>query len=279
MMYIYIDILLITNIYTNYFLLKTTSKLVHSPLRNSKCILAALVGSLFSLIIFLPQLNTALLLLLRILSAAIMIIIAFSGKSFRETYHIGLVFFFVSFIFAGIEYGITIIFNNRNMLWHNSTLYVNISLTTLVISTIISYAAICLFRYYLDSHNTDDFSYSIIITYNGISVTINAVGDTCNNLTDIITGKPVIVCSKENISKIFSNNEITDIFTKSTFDFIEGWRLIPFSTIHSDGLLPVFKPSSTVIKCKEKNIYKEIDVYIGVIDRPMTTAIFNPKIL
>ena len=99
-MYIYIDILLITNIYTNFFLLKTTAKLVHTPLRNSKCIIAALAGSLSSLIIFLPQLNSALLLFIRILSAAVMIIIGFSGKSLRETYHIGLIFFFVSFIFC-----------------------------------------------------------------------------------------------------------------------------------------------------------------------------------
>ena len=165
------------------------------------------------------------------------------------------------------------------MLWHNSTLYVNISLATLVISTIISYAAICLFRYYLDSHNTDDFNYSIIITYNGISVTINAIGDTCNNLTDVITGKPVIVCGKENILKILPDDKVKTIFDTATPDFIEGWRLIPFSTIHSDGLLPVFKPSATIIKCKEKNISKEIDVYIGVVDRPMNNAIFNPKIL
>ncbi len=278
-MYIYIDILLITNIYTNYFLLKTTSKLVHSPLRNSKCILSSFAGSLFSLIIFLPQLNTAVLLLLRILSAAIMIIIAFSGKTFRETYHIGLIFFFVSFIFAGIEYGITIIFNNRNMLWHNSTLYVNISLATLVISTIISYAAICLFRYYLDSHNTDDYKYTVTITYNGNSVTISAVGDTCNNLIDVFTGKPIIVCGRNNISKILSNNEIKDVFNKTIPEFIDGWRFIPFSTIHSDGLLPIFKPSNTIIKCKEKNIYKEIDVYIGVVDKSMNNAIFNPKVL
>ena len=137
-MCIYVDILLITNIYTNYFLLKTTAKLVHSPLRNSKCILASLVGSLFSLIIFLPQLNAAFLLLLRILSACIMILISFSGKSIRETYHIGLIFFFVSFIFAGIEYGITIIFNivckyfnSHTCCFYDSFIYSNLSIQIL----------------------------------------------------------------------------------------------------------------------------------------------------
>lgn len=278
-MCIYIDILLITNIYTNYFLLKTTAKLVHSPLRNSKCVLASVIGSLFSLIIFLPQLNSALLLLLRILSACIMILIGFSGKSFRETYHIGLLFFFVSFIFAGIEYGITIIFNSKNMLWHNSTLYVNISLVTLVISTIVSYFVICLFRHYIDSHNYDDYKYVVIITYNGKSVSLDAIADTCNNLTDIFTGKPVIVCSIDSIMDLLSDSEEKILFNDYISDFKEGWRLIPFSTIHSDGLIPIFKPSNTILKCKEKNICKSADVYIGIVEKPMKNAIFNPKTL
>jgi len=270
---------LITNIYTNFFLLKTTAKLVHTPLRNSKCIIAALAGSLSSLIIFLPQLNSALLLFIRILSAAVMIIIGFSGKSLRETYHIGLIFFFVSFIFAGIEYGLTILSDSRNMLWHNSTLYINISMITLVISTIISYIAISFFRYYLDSHNADDYKYTIIITYNEKSITLNAVSDTCNNLTDVFSGKPVIVCGKNSLSKIFENGETDLVLSKKTPEFIEGWRFIPFSTIHSDGILPIFKPTKTIIKCSEKNIQKSADVYIGIVNKHMDTAIFNPKIL
>ncbi len=278
-MYIYIDILLITNIYTNYFLLKTTSKLVHSPLRNSKCIIAALVGSLFSLIILLPQLNTAMLLLLRILFAAVMIMVSFSGKRLREIYRIGLVFFFVSFVFAGIEYGITVLFNDKNMLWHNSTLYVNISLSTLIISTLLSYVVISLFRHYLDGTNAGDYKYKIIISYKGKSVVLDAVGDTCNNLTDVFTGKPVVVCSKDSLTELFDEIEINNILENKIPAFIEGWKYIPFSTIHSEGILPVFKPSNTIIKCTEKNINKTADVYIGVVDRNMENAIFNPKLL
>ena len=278
-MYIYIDILLITNIYTNFFLLKTTARLTHTPMRNSKCILAALAGSLFSLVILLPQLNSALLLLIRILTAAVMIIIGFSGKTFRETYHIGLIFFFVSFIFAGIEYGITILSNSRNMIWHNSTLYINISMATLIISTIISYAAISFFRYYLDSKNADDYKFTIIITHNGKNVVIDGIEDTCNNLTDVFTGKPVIVCGKNNISELFDKAELDFISEKDELKFIEGWRLIPFSTIHSDGILPIFKPTGTIIKCPEKNIVKTADVYIGIVNRKMHAAVFNPKIL
>ena len=79
-MYIYADILIITNIYSNFFLLKATAKLTHNALRNSKCVIAAIVGSFFSLVILLPELNTFTLLLVRIISAALMVIVAFSGR-------------------------------------------------------------------------------------------------------------------------------------------------------------------------------------------------------
>lgn len=278
-MYIYIDILLILNIYTNFFLLKTTARLVHTPVRNSKCILAAFAGSLFSLIILLPQLNAALLLMIRILTAAVMIIICFSGKTWREIYRIGLIFFFVSFIFAGIEYGITTLSDSPNMLWHNSTLYVNISIFTLVISTIISYAAISIFRYYIDGKNSSDYKFTIIITHNGKTISVSAIGDTGNNLTDVFTGKPVIVCGKNNLSDLLNQNEIDFISENNNLNYIEGWRLIPFSTIHSDGTLPIFKPAGTIIKCPEKNILKTADVYIGIVNKDMDDAVFNPKIL
>ncbi len=276
-MYIYVDILIITSIYANFFLLKTTARLIHFPLRNGKCILAAILGSFFSLVILLPELNTLLLLMIRILSAALMIITAFRGRSPKELYRTGLIFFFVSFIFAGIEYGISVLFGGKNMIWHNSVLYVNISMLTLVISTIISYAAISFFRYYIDGGNSADEKYTVTVTRNGRTVSFAAVGDTGNNLTDAFTGRPVIVCGKNYLSEIFEPHELEEVLAAEKN--VSGWRLIPFSTISSGGMLPVFKPSAVIIRSREKNIRRSADVYIGVVNKDMEYAVFNPKIL
>ncbi len=276
-MYIYVDILIITSIYANFFLLKTTARLIHSTLRNGKCVLAAIVGSFFSLVILLPELNTLLLLIIRILSAALMIITAFSGRSPKELYRTGLIFFFVSFIFAGIEYGISVLSGGKNMIWHNSVLYVNISMLTLVISTIISYAAISFFRYYIDGGNSADEKYTVTVTRNGRTVSFTAVGDTGNNLTDAFTGRPVIICGKNYLSEIFEPRELEEVLAAEKN--VSGWRLIPFSTISSGGMLPVFKPSAVTIRNHEKNIRRSADVYIGVVNKDMEYAVFNPKIL
>lgn len=278
-MYIYVDVLIITSIYANFFLLKTTARLTHSPLRNGRCLVSAMAGSLFSLVILLPRLNTLSLLIIRILSAAIMIWLAFRGKSLRELYRTGLIFFFVCFIFAGIEYGLSVLSGGQNMLWHNSVLYVNISLLTLVISTIISYAAISFFRFYLDGKNASDAKYTVIVSQNGRTISFSAVGDTCNNLTDPFTGKPVIVCGKSSLSELFTAEELRAVLSQGSGVHISGWRLVPFSTIHSSGMLPIFQPVGVVIKNAENSIVKSADVYIGVVDRDMEYAVFNPKIL
>ena len=278
-MYIYVDVLIIINIYANFFLLKTTARLTHSPVKNSRCIAAAVVGSLFSLIILLPRLGALTLLLIRLLSAAMMIVIAFGKKPYEQLFEKGLVFLFVCFIFAGIEYGLSILSGGQNMIWHNSVLYVNISLLTLVISTIISYAAISFFRYYLDGKNTSDEKYTITITKNGRTISLNAVGDTCNNLTDVFTGKPVIVCGKSSLAELFESSELDRVLSVENTDYISGWRLIPFSTIASDGMLRTFQPECVIVHNQENGKRKSADVYIGVVNREMEYAVFNPKIL
>ena len=108
-MYIYVDILIITNIYANYFMLKATAKLTHSPLSNKRCIASAAVGSLFSLIILLPELNALALLVLRTAAAMLMVMIAFRRKDTAELYRTGLVFFFVCCLFAGTEYAFALV--------------------------------------------------------------------------------------------------------------------------------------------------------------------------
>lgn len=278
-MYIYVDVLIITSIYANFFLLKTTARLTHSPLRNGRCVAAAIVGSVFSLVILLPRLGTLLLLAIRLLSAALMITAAFGGKSPAELFRTAAVFFFVCFVFAGIEYGISVLSGGKNMIWHNSVFYVNISLLTLVISTIISYAAISLFRYCLDGKNSMDVKYVISVTKGGRSVSFAAVGDTCNNLADVFTGKPVIVCGRNNLSRLFSCEELAAVLAEDGTCYTEGWRLIPFSTISSGGMLPVFLPECVILKNEETGRRKAVSAYIGIVDRDMEYAVFNPKIL
>lgn len=279
-MYIYADILIITNIYSNFFLLKATAKLTHNALRNSKCVAAAIVGSLFSLVILLPELNTFTLLLIRIISAALMVIVAFSGRESSELYKIGLIFFFISFLFAGTEYAFSLLDNGGRTVFHNSMLYVNISLLTLVISTITAYTALTLFRRFMDRSNEFDGDFSVIIINGDKQVKLKAVCDSCNNLSDSFSGKPVIICGKNSVEPLFEEKELVGAMAMNVSgESCRKWRVIPFSTIDSSGLVPSFRPTGIYIKNNETGKIQYTEAYVGVVERELDHAIINPKIL
>ena len=284
-MYIYIDILIITNIYANFFMLKATSRLTHSPIKNGRCILSAAAGSLFSLIILLPELNPLALLAFRIFSAALMVYLAFRGKTSAELYRTGLIFFFVCFLFAGTGYAFSLIDKGSNVMWHNSVLYVNISLLTLVVSTAAAYGALWLLRYFLDRDNSYDGDYSLIIIKGKHQITVKAICDSGNNLIDSFSGKHVIVCSKESIAPLFEEPVLeyamscTVPMDRSGAEAMKGWRIIPYSTVGNNGLMPSFLPTGVYLKNNETGRLKYIEAYIGVSDNQLNHAVFNPKIL
>ena len=283
-LYVYLDILIITSIYINFFLLKAAAKITHADLKSGKCVLGALAGSLFSLVILLPELSFFLLTLIRLLGAAATVYTAFCGKPLREICRNIWVFFFVSFLFAGVEYGLAMLLGGGASVWHNSVLYIDISLAVLTASTIISYAAISLFRRFLDSKNDFDGKYLITVYKGDEKAEFKAICDTCNNLTDSFSGKPVIVCGKESLKPIFNGGELEGILrfaanSDNALPSYTGWRLIPFNTVNSTGLLPSFLPSRVYIKNLNTRRVKYTAAYIGIVEKDMEYAVFNPKIL
>jgi stage II sporulation protein GA (sporulation sigma-E factor processing peptidase) len=279
---VYVDVLIVVGFIINFLLLTATGKVIHKPQKKLRIAAAAFAGSLSSLIIFLPELSSASLLFVRVLTAVIMVIAAFDFSGFRDVYRTSLLFFFISFVFAGIEYGVSVIIGGSSAIWHNSVLYVDISLGVLVISTLISYAALWLLRKLLDGDGAD-VSYTVTIDAGGMKRDITARIDTGNNLTDTLTGKPIIICGRSQLRGLVDENIL---FSMLECNYITeavtppiGWKLIPFSTINSNGLLPAFSPVSVSIKNNENNKAQCCDVYIGVAEKDMDYAVFNPKIL
>ena len=73
-MYIYADILLITNIYVDFLLIKSAALLTHSHLRTGRGIFAAFIGSIFSLAIFLPKAFSYILIPLKLISSVLIVL-------------------------------------------------------------------------------------------------------------------------------------------------------------------------------------------------------------
>ena len=256
---VYIDVLIILNVYVNYFLLKTTAKLTHSPLKALRCIAASFYGSLFSLMILAPKMPVSVTLIIKLIAAVTIVITAFGIHHPKRILKNTLTFFTVNFIFAGAIYGVYSWLKPRSMHFANSFFYIDFSLLLLLITTGILYAAVSLLRRFTDNTNSEK-SHVIIRTGDRI-INIDGLADTGNALVDFFTGKPVVICGRKEIGTIKAK-----------------MRLIPCSTISDNGIIPIFHPDEVIIINDITGERKPVDVMIGI-GKSEGMAIYNPKII
>ena len=276
---IYLDVLIVLNIYVNYFLIKGTGKLTHTPVKTLRCAISSFVGSFFSLTIFLPETGALLNLVIKLAAAVIIVIMAFGIKDKKHTAKLVIYFYIVNFVFGGFVMLMYEIFEPSFMAFNNSYFYIDFSLLSLVFFTALAYIAVSALRYFLDRGCDISHSYHVVIKYGSSVISVDAIPDTGNSLVDAFSGKPVIVCGKEKIINIkqdlcrldFSNMKPEEICAV-------GYRLVPYTTIGNTGMIPVFTPDEILICDNESDRKKRVDALIGINSRE-TPAIFNPGLL
>ncbi|MDE6591675.1 MAG: sigma-E processing peptidase SpoIIGA [Oscillospiraceae bacterium] len=305
-MYVYVDILIITNIYVDFLLIKSTSIITHSRLKTLRGIVAAVLGSLFSLVIFLPKIPPLGLTAIKLVSAAAVIFSAFGYES-REAYFKRLfVFFITSFIFAGLGSAASSFGGGRVIVSRNGVIYGNFSMPVLIASTIGAYAVIQLYKRVADVSEKGGV-YTVTARQGSKTVSFRALADTGNSLRDMITGKPVIIANRSILSELFgyipNESDLCNIPENPSPGFISGntstalkfrqrqqwqqcpkrrrqmWRIIPCKTVSGTALIPICRPDEVAVKNEETGQLRTADVYLGVSPLECEFAVFNPKIL
>lgn len=264
---IYIDVLIILNIYVNCFLLMITAKLTHSPLRTGRCIAASVYGSLYSLMILAPELPAAVVTAVK-LAAAVTIVAAAFGIYSRRTLIINTAAFFsANFIIAGAVFAVCSWLGPDFIYIGNSCFYIDFSLMILVLSTAVMYAVVSLFRRFTD--RVPEGCYSVVIRHHGKCTELEAIADTGNVLVDFFTGSPVIICGSEYMQKITGHT-----FSDSAY-LPYGFRLLPCSTVSADGVIPIFRPDAVLITDRKSGTKRTADAVVGF-GETGGKAIFNP---
>lgn len=265
---IYIDVLIVLNLYVNFFLLRTAAGLTHSPLKNLRCIAASLYGSLYSLLILAPEMSTILSVIIRAFAALTITAAAF-GFSGHKRLLINTAAFFVSnFILAGLTYAMYSMFASDKVHFNNSYFYIDFSLLILVATTAALYGAVYAGKVLFVQNPPQNGDYRIIIRHKKMIIELPGFADTGNGLTDYYSGSPVIVCGKESFRDIsFAPDSLQ-----------KGVRLIPCSTVSSLGLMPVFRADEIIILNKVTGTRKPVDAVIGI-GNSSGKAIFNPVLL
>lgn len=250
---IYIDSLFFLNFIIDYLLLLATGKICALPLVRIRMLLGALWGGAYAVLaVLLPGLFA--LAVVKLVSGAGLALIAF-GVS-RRSVRAVLVFFAVSAAFGGAVYAACSLGGYPT----GGTLYIPVSLRVLVLSFALCYALLSLVFRHSGGRGGRCLRH-VTVTLQGRQAQFTALNDTGNELTDPVTGCPVLVAESEALAPLFDSAEAVLLSGDplSCFERLAALpelqgrlRLLPCSCVASAGtLLLCFRPDEVLIDGKK----------------------------
>lgn len=252
---VYVDILITINFIVDYFLLRLTSLLTGILPSHKRFILCAVLSSLTSLMIFLPPLPPFLSIVINLLLSGGLIRIAFPWTGPRTYFSQTVVFYCVNLLFAGGIFLLSWIKAPKGLLFFNGAVYFHMSPIFLIAAAALLYGVTRLFQRSLTRGRIAWKGGTVLLKAGDIQVHMTAYMDTGNHLRDIFTGLPVVVCTAEALKPVLGEEGFRWVKERKYLsvpppEFIEGlhFRMMPFSGIGGDGLLPVFAPDGLWMK-------------------------------
>lgn len=285
-MIIYADVLIILNLYINYFLIRAAALVLHRCVSRRRSVIAASIGAAAALVILLPKLPIAATAAIKLAVCFTMTLAAFGdfgeqtnagahkahffSKTFIKDLSVAaLCVFFVSCVFAGVCMAIWYFFAPFGMVCENGVAYFNASLPTLAIFTVIAYAALRAVRFFDKKRRASQSLCEVKLFLSGKSVKLTGFADTGNSLRDPFTGQSVVVCRRSAISELVPEN-ISAYFDGKPCGAL---KLVPCKTIAGEKPLPVFRAERILINGKP------VEGVVGVCEElSCAECIFDPEI-
>ncbi len=269
---VYVDVLIILNLFINLSLLLITSYFLKIKKNNLRLFLASLFGGLYSLIIFLPEMNFILDFFSKTAISFLIVLIAFGYKTFSRFIKCSVCFTGFTFLFAGMTVAMWFIFKPGGMYYRNSTVYFDINFFILVISTAVCYIITRLFVKFINRNKPQSFIYNFSVTLSGKTLSGRGMIDTGNTLSDGFSGYPVVIGTVNFFKKILPEEYISLFENKNNFNFTfdethkNFFRLIPCSTVSGESILPCFRPEKLTVYNSKERIETD-KVFIALTDK------------
>ncbi len=196
---------------------------------------ASLIGAIYVLAIAVFNQIFISNIVVKISVSILMLTIAYNPKNIIDYVRLVLCFYIISFVIVGILIATNYFFNTNEM--------------TIKIIFEASFFAIIIFKAVFEEikrkTNLHKYIRTINIEINNNEVQLKGLVDTGNELTDIITNKPVIVVEMESVFKLLDNDTISVIrkfYSNGNNNYLDifltmrpgiNFRLIKYNTISS----------------------------------------------
>lgn len=256
---IYLDVLIALNLFIDFLLLTAVAAWGHLPHRRWRLIAAAGVGAVAACTVLLPPLPWWGAAAIDVGVAAVMVRVAFAWRGWRGYGKSLATLYVLSAGFSGVCTLIYRLFSPMGFQVINGTVYYDVPPITLVIMTVISYAALTAFEKLARPKVFGRHTYRIVIEHNGETATVTALYDSGNLLTETFSGAPVIVAERRALGhwRLPENAEQAAAM---------GFRMIPTHTADGDGLRPAFRPERVLLQAGLRPVQNITGVYVAVVD-------------
>lgn len=278
---IYADILVIVNLYIDFFLLWCVKKFLHLKNRNRRLALGALAGALCSLSVLFPALPEWASLLLGLCSAFAVTAAAFTPMRPRMFFQAALCFWAFTLLLAGFFLFLLRFFAPGHVAVLGNVVYFDLSLPLLFLFTCGAYLLLSLFQRLFSSAATSLRCQWITVEHRGETVKLYAKADTGNALREPFSGLPVLVCQAESLGNALPE-ELPKLLESGgnspLAEAPEKLRLIPFESMGGAGVLPAFRPERVTMSKTGKTISCYIAVCRQSLSAGQFDALYNPDL-
>ena len=274
-MVVYADVLVFLNLIINYFLLLSVSKILRKECSVFRMVLAAFLGAVSSLYIFLPPLSIWFEGILKLAVCIIVSLAAFGFKEIKSFLKSVLLLLGVTVAFGGIMYAVWLLFKPSGMVINNSLVYFDISVLALLGFTVLGYIIFSLLFKIFSRSSPLASRCSVTILSDGKSITLSGIVDTGNSIEDIFSQGEIIICGPKVKEKLFGSCDI-----KGNTALKTRYRLLPCSTVSGVDLLEGVRCDEAIILVDKKTItLKRPIIAFSKTELQDSEAIINPKIL
>lgn len=274
---IYIDVLLALNLWIDFLLLLATARLLRIPRKRWRMVLGALAGAAFSCLIFLPAMPAGLSVAVKLLAAGGILLIAFPFQGWLPYIKAVAVFFIISTLFAGMAAALWFFAAPQGFYVVRGVVYYDVSPLTLVLLTVISYGALCLFDRFIRKKAPVNREYRVLVTCGEETVSLRALYDSGNCLKEPFSGSPVLVVRRGALEPVLPAGvrEALEAEEHPAVPLGGGMpaggtaarhrvRLIPFRSVGGEGLLPAFVPDRLTVTARDGAFRDITGAYIAL---------------
>ena len=267
-MTVYADVLMLVNFVVDYFLILISGLFLHKKTRLWRVLTASALGGIFSLYIFLPQINFFINCSAQIIMCALMSLVTFGFGKIKDYCRCVVALFCVNFAYSGAMIALWLVFKPRGMVINNSVVYFNVSPLFLIVFSVVGYFVTILIKKILKRPFSQDVYCSVMIFCENKNLELNGIVDTGNSIVDVF-----------GMSEIFITEEkFVDLLLGEQKQNPARFRKIPCSTIAGEKLLNGYRVDEAYVNFNNKKyVFKNPILAVSTTPLDDSQIIVNPE--